>query len=300
MTIQQLEYVLAIAREGSITKASQVLFRAQPNISSALKELEEELHIIIFHRTPNGMTLTPQGEKLLHMASFVLQGVEQIKKEFDARHTEQNASIKVSLSRASYCIRALSEWVNTSLDDHHPISLDFHETNTETVIKNVLQGISDLGIIRIPEHRYASYASSLKSKGIEMEALMKFEMKIICRSSHPLAQHASVSLEDLSAYTEILHGDDTHAQRGNRCICVYDRGSQIDLLVNIPGSYMWVSPIPSDMVVDYDMVMLPCSSPSTNYLDLLIFRKQMIGDFIVKDCALFLKEYTQQLVHEPK
>lgn len=61
MNLQQLKYVLAIYKEGSITKASHALFCAQPNLSSALKSLENELHIKIFERTPGGVELTPRG-----------------------------------------------------------------------------------------------------------------------------------------------------------------------------------------------------------------------------------------------
>ena len=61
MKIQQLEYVIAIAQEGSITRAAKQLFQAQPNISIALKELEAALGIPLFNRTPNRRVLTPQG-----------------------------------------------------------------------------------------------------------------------------------------------------------------------------------------------------------------------------------------------
>lgn len=54
MTLQQLQYVLTIAQEGSITKAAHVLYKSQPNISNAIHELEEELQIQIFKRTPKG------------------------------------------------------------------------------------------------------------------------------------------------------------------------------------------------------------------------------------------------------
>lgn len=48
MTLQQMEYVLVIAQEGSMTKAARKLYKAQPNISKAIQELEAELHISIF------------------------------------------------------------------------------------------------------------------------------------------------------------------------------------------------------------------------------------------------------------
>ena len=63
MKLQHLEYVIAIAQAGSITGAAKKLYQAQPNISIALKELEAQLGIQIFWRTPNGMILTPEGEE---------------------------------------------------------------------------------------------------------------------------------------------------------------------------------------------------------------------------------------------
>ena len=73
MNLQQLKYVLAIYKEGSITKASHALFCAQPNLSSALKSLENELHIKIFERTPGGVELTPQGEAFISYAANIMR-----------------------------------------------------------------------------------------------------------------------------------------------------------------------------------------------------------------------------------
>lgn len=61
MTIQQLQYVLEIARCGSASRAAKNLFLSQPNLSSAIKNLEQELGFPIFERTSAGMKLTPAG-----------------------------------------------------------------------------------------------------------------------------------------------------------------------------------------------------------------------------------------------
>ena len=76
MNLQQLRDILTIAREGSITKASRVLFKAQPNLSNMLREVEDELQITIFERTPTGVTLTPQGERFAAQASGILTQTE--------------------------------------------------------------------------------------------------------------------------------------------------------------------------------------------------------------------------------
>ena len=61
MTIQQLQYVLEIARCGSASRAAKNLFLSQPNLSSAITNLEQELGFPIFERTSAGMELTPAG-----------------------------------------------------------------------------------------------------------------------------------------------------------------------------------------------------------------------------------------------
>ena len=107
MNLQQLEYVLAIYKEGSITKASHALFCAQPNVSSALKSLESELHIRIFDRTLNGVELTPQGEAFISYAVNIMAQVERLE-NIGNESVEIPASLGISVSRASYCTQALS------------------------------------------------------------------------------------------------------------------------------------------------------------------------------------------------
>lgn len=61
MTLQQLKYVITVAETGSITEAARKLFISQPSLSSALKEIEKEAKITIFHRNRNGATPTDEG-----------------------------------------------------------------------------------------------------------------------------------------------------------------------------------------------------------------------------------------------
>lgn len=84
MTIQQLQYVLEIARCGSASRAAKNLFLSQPNLSSAIKNLEQELGFPIFERTSAGMKLTPAGARLEKEASVImghLKGIADAGKE---------------------------------------------------------------------------------------------------------------------------------------------------------------------------------------------------------------------------
>ncbi len=72
MTIQQLRYVIVICDEGSLNKASEQLYIAQPSLTSALQELEKELGITIFNRSGRGVTPTNDGLEFIRYAREVL------------------------------------------------------------------------------------------------------------------------------------------------------------------------------------------------------------------------------------
>lgn len=78
MTIQQLQYVMEISRTGSVSKAAKTLFLSQPNLSNAIKNLENELGITIFERTPMGMQLTASGMKLAKKAASIMADIQEI------------------------------------------------------------------------------------------------------------------------------------------------------------------------------------------------------------------------------
>lgn len=73
MEIYQLRTFMAVAHQGSITRASEQLFLSQPAVSAHIKSLEDELGITLFERTTKGMTLTSDGSRLLSKANQVME-----------------------------------------------------------------------------------------------------------------------------------------------------------------------------------------------------------------------------------
>lgn len=75
MTIQQLKYAVTAAEKGTMSEAAQFLFIAQPSLTNAIRDLEKELRITIFHRTNKGIIATNEGEEFLGYARQILQQV---------------------------------------------------------------------------------------------------------------------------------------------------------------------------------------------------------------------------------
>jgi len=103
-------------------------------------------------------------------------------------------------------------------------------------------------------------------------------------AAHPLAKRKKIQYSDLRDSIEIAHGDPyvpsmplTEVKKTefsdliNKRIFVYERGSQFDLLCDIPKTYIWVSPIPAELIARYDLVQRRCSDAKRKYRDVLIY-----------------------------
>ena len=82
MTLQQLRYATAVADTGTISRAAQQYYISHPSLTSAVRELEQELGMTIFHRTNRGAALTPEGEEFMGYARQILAQMELIEEKY--------------------------------------------------------------------------------------------------------------------------------------------------------------------------------------------------------------------------
>ncbi|RIV28179.1 LysR family transcriptional regulator [Alicyclobacillaceae bacterium I2511] len=94
MEIRALEYFLAVADHGNVTRAAQFLRISQPAVSQVIKSLEIETGQTLFHRTPGGVTLTEAGKLLRHHALKVIHEVQDAE---EALHTVRNRSLQLRI-----------------------------------------------------------------------------------------------------------------------------------------------------------------------------------------------------------
>ena len=79
MTLTELKYIVAVARERHFGKAAEACYVSQPTLSVAVKKLEEELEVKLFERSANEVTVTPLGEEIVRQAQSVLEQAANIK-----------------------------------------------------------------------------------------------------------------------------------------------------------------------------------------------------------------------------
>jgi len=280
MNTLHFKYAVEVERTRSITQAAENLFMAQPNLSKAIKELEDTLGIEIFERTPKGVVPTVKGAEFLGYAKNVLAQLDKMEQLYIPEDT-QRQTFKISIPRGSYIAQAFTRFV-AGLDADKEIDVSVQETNSMQAISNVTDEGYRLGIIRCQTDYENYFLDYLEEKKLQFEPIWEFEYLALMSRQHPLASADKVAYSDLISYIEIVHGDTAipylpagkiKKSEAKKCIYVYERGSQFDILSHIPKTYMWVSPIPESLLCLYELVQRKCHAANHKYKDLLIYPK---------------------------
>lgn len=282
MNILHMKHVLEVAKAGSLSKASEVLLIAAPNISRSIKELESYLGITIFERTPNGMKPTPEGEEFIGFAKSILGQIDEVEK-FYKSGAPKKQKFSISVPRASYISEAFAEFSKSLSKD--AAELFYKETNSQRTIKNILDHDYKLGIIRYAENYDKHFKIMLEEKGFQYEVITEFTYRLIISENCPLAKKQSITFDDLTDYIEIAHADpyvpsmplskvvkEELPENVDRRIFVFERASQFDLLSTNPETFMWVSPAPDKLLERYNLVQRECADNKKVYKDVLIYK----------------------------
>lgn len=283
MNILHMKYAVEVARAGSLNKAAEKLYVALPNVSRSIKELEADLGITIFDRSARGMTLTPEGEEFIGYAKGILMQIDQVERLYkDGAPGKQRFSI--SVPRACYISDAFAQFSRTLSDA--PAEIFYKETNSKRTIQNILEHDYKLGIIRYAENYDKHFKAMLEEKGLTCELVTEFSYVLVMSRDCSLSRKEQITYDDLSGYIEIAHADpyvpslsmakvlkEEHPDNIGRRIFVFERASQFELLSQNPDTFMWVSPVPQDMLDRFGLVERRCAEHERVYKDMLVYRK---------------------------
>lgn len=284
MNLIHLKYVIEVAKTRSISKAAENLYMGQPNLSRVIKELEASLGITIFSRTPRGISITPDGEEFLQYAKQILSQVDAVEEIYKNGkiHTQK---FSACVPRSSYISSALAEFAKgISLDA--PAEIFYNETNSSRTISRVVKEEYNLGIVRFQTVFESYYQNMFEGKNLEHESLTEFSYVLLVSEHSKLAAKSNIEPQELADYIEITHGDPyvpsmpiidvkkaELSEFVDKRIFVFERGSQFELLENLTSSFMWVAPVPEEVLKRYHLVSISCGASAKVYKDVLIYRK---------------------------
>lgn len=283
MNILHMKYAVEVARVGSLSKAAENLILAQPNLSRAIKSLEAEIGIKIFDRTTKGMTLTPDGEEFIGYAEEILNHINQVDMIYKTGGAKRQ-KFSISVPRACYISEAFAEFSKAIPD--RAVDIFYKETNSQRTISNILNSDYKLGIIRYAENHDRQFKAMLEEKGLQYEMIAEFSYLLIMSRESPLAAKEHITFDDLADYIRIAHADpyvpslsmakvvrEELPDNVKRCIYIFERASQFELLSKNNRTFMWVSPAPQDILDKYGLIQKKCDSNTKIYKDILVYKK---------------------------
>lgn len=197
MKLQQLRYVVKVAECGSITEASRRLFVSQPSITASIRDLENEMGVHIFERTNKGVIVSEEGETFLGYARQVLDQADLLEGKYKGT-SEQVPHFSVSCQHYSFAVNAFVDVIREFDAARYDFTL--REEQTHEIIEDVAHMKSELGILYLSEHNREVIERMLAANELVFEGLFCATPHVFVCADHPLADHASVTLEDFEDY----------------------------------------------------------------------------------------------------
>ena len=282
MNVLHMKYAVEVANNGSLNKAAEKLYIAQPNLSRAIKELESSLGITIFDRSAKGMVLTPAGEEFINYAKNILKQIDEVELIYK-QGSPKKQKFSISVPRACYISDAFAQFSKNI--EGGMAEIFYKETNSQRTINNVLNNDYKLGIIRYAENYDKYFKDLLEEKGLSYEMVAEFSYVLIMSRDNPLAEKEDITFEDLPPFIEIAHADpyvpslplskvvkEELPDNIDRRIFIFERASQFDLLSENPETFMWVSPASEKVLQRYNLVQRKCADNQKIYKDILIYK----------------------------
>ena len=243
MTLQQLRYVLCVAAKGSISEAAKSLFVAQPSLSNAIRDLENEINITIFHRTNKGVVVSSEGEEFLGYARQVLEQMSLLEEKYITGDGGRQV-FTISTQHYSFAVEAFV----ALLRDFGGPRYEFHmrETQTYDIIRDVAAVRSEIGVLYLNRFNEAVLRRTLAENGLVFTRLFRASPHVFLGAGNPLAKKKAVTMDDLRAYPRLSYEQGEHNSfyfaeemqstvESEREIVVCDRATLFNLLIGMNG-----------------------------------------------------------------
>jgi len=195
MTLTELKYIVAVARERHFGKAAEACFVSQPTLSVAIKKLEDELEVKLFERSAGEVTVTPLGEQIVQQAQSVLDQAASIKEI--AKRGKDPLSGPLNLG-VIYTIGPylLPDLVRQNIARTPQMPLVLQENFTAKLLEMLRSGEIDCAIMAEP----------FPDTGLAMAGLYDEPFMAAVPAHHPLASKESVTSDELKKETMLLLG----------------------------------------------------------------------------------------------
>lgn len=309
MTLQQLNYIITISEAGSLNKAAEILYVAQPSLTSVIKEVEKEVGFPIFNRSGRGVTLTNDGAEFLLYARQVYSQYNILLEKF-GKNGNLKKKFGVSTQHYSFAVKAFVEMVKAF--DTSKYEFAIRESKTRDVINDVSTLKSEIGILYLSDFNRKAILKLLASNKLSFHKLIDCDAYVYLWKGHPLAKEKSIHFSQLEAYPclSFEQGDNgsfyfaeeiLSTNEYPRTIKVCDRATMLNLMVGLCG-YTLCSGIICEELNGTDFAAIPFEADDVNPNSVMeigyIIKKNALlsqmGSLYIEEIRKYLGSHTQE------
>lgn len=282
MNIHHLRYALAVMKTGSITKAAESLYVSQPNLSSSLKDLEQEIGITLFRRTRAGVETTTEGARFILQAEAVIDQFENLENLY-TKQKRDKITLRFVSTRFSPGAESLISYVQ-NLQSGIPVNIHYRETSHFGVVDALIRGEADVGRIFFENTQLHYFKNITTQHNLTLEVLMENQASLLMSADSELAKKDRITPQMLMdyivvRYSELENSNWNYAQlesrinmqsRG-RCINVSDRATLMEVLESCPNCYFWILGTTPKILKRYNLVQRKCEGVDIYMSEALLY-----------------------------
>jgi LysR family hydrogen peroxide-inducible transcriptional activator len=193
MTLQELRYVVAVAREKHFGRAAAACFVSQPSLSTAVRHLEDELGVTLFERTRGEIAVTDVGRRVIAQAERVLEEAARVKHVAASGKDQLVGALRLGVIHtiAPYLLPELVAAMRARAPE---IPLDLEENMTEHLERMLREGVIDVAILALP----------FEAPGLEVTPVYDERFELAVPAKHPWARRRQVAAAELDAENLLL------------------------------------------------------------------------------------------------
>jgi DNA-binding transcriptional LysR family regulator len=191
--LRHLRSFVVVAEEGNVGRAARRLFITQPALSRQLKQLEDELGVVLFLRVPRGVELTVAGRELVQKARIALEAAEEALTIGHPTEPAGRLVVGVSLAGQREHWFGLAEAFSRR---HDAVDVELRSALSEALQRQLVAGELDVAIVLEP----------VRLPGVGYALVREEPLSVWAHRAHPLAGHGALTLADLEGMPVTLLG----------------------------------------------------------------------------------------------
>ena len=309
MRLEQLQYIVEVANQRSISRAAKNLYISQPSLSKAIAQLEAELGFPIFVRLQQGILPTTIGEQVIAKARLILDELAELRQLSPNADPPAKATLKVALPLL-LCNDLLNHTLHILHERYPALNILPYQSDNNDVIASLSDGSLDLGIISYGFLEKDQLESQFKTHPLFSQVLSREDFYLVVNPRSAWAARETVTYHELvgvpiATFSDMLKYNNTFAVDGtayltNANLYLPSKESLLNTLLDdssVVTIFPRIGARTEALVRSGALTAVPIVEfPNTQFITLLLNAEQAIPPYTQAFITIFTEQYNASLL----